>query len=416
MIILNSESCPLSATEQRLSDCLSLWLETEKNYFTPNSFRLSLNNCIQAMRNVTFVLQKSKSEFNNFDNWYSGWQKKMREDIIMAWVIKARNVIVKEGDLSTFSKLRISIVETWFAKPYIEVDALPFITTEEFARVLAQNLPNTDLPVKLLRAERRWVDEQLKEYELLETLVHVFVYLSDLLLDAHKNLSCKDDLLKCQWYTHYNSGKDHYPACMIAQEWERTIWLDVNTNEILHPVSYPVKRISDEEVQKHYGHKQRIVKSEKPKNLVEEADFLFEEAKNILIIDGHHLPIALIGYSDGHKDIIGLQMGDRAEKHLAIRQIAADIKITGAISVIIIGEVWVSDTNNYRLTPSGIESPTLREALQLIATNADGVTYSKLAFFRKDKQGKIKIGKEVQVDNKTINMLAPIKEVWNKNC
>ena len=404
----NNPICPLLATEQRLSDCLSLWLETKNNYFAPNSFRLSLNNCIQTERNVTWVLQKAKSRFNNFDSWYENWQKKMQEDNILKWLAKARNVVVKEGDLSTLSKLRIAVVETWFASPYLEMDIPPLTDTEDFAKILAKKIPdNLDLKVGLLRVERLWIDEQLKECELLEALSRVYIFLSDLVLDAHKKLFCQEDLLKCPWYTYHNTHKSRYIDCMKAQEWNRTIWLDLNTGQTLRPVDFPVHRIDDDEVQRHYaGPQQHKAQRKKPKNLKEEADFLFDGAKNILVIDGQHLPIAIVGYPDGHRDIVGLQILNRTEKHLAIRKLAADIEKTGATSVVLINEVWVSDTKNYRLTPTGVESPPLTEALQLIAANEKGETYAKQVFFTRDKSGKVNIGKEFSISHNIVNILA----------
>lgn len=368
------------------------------------------------MRNVTFVLQKTKSEFNNFNSWYEGWQNRMRGDNIMTWLIKARNAIVKEGDLSTSSKLRISIVETWFAPPYIEIDVPPFTETEDSIKFLAKNNPNNvDLKVGLLRAERRWIDEQLKECELLEALSHVFIVLSALLLDAHENLQYREDLLKCPWYASQNPYKGQYVDCMKAQEWDRTIWLDLNTGQTLRPVDFPIEQINEEEVKKHYPDlQQRTGQRKKPKDLKEEADIFFENAKTILITDGFHVPTAILGYPDGHRDIFALQMRDRTEKHLAIRKLAADIEKKGATLVVLINEVWVSSTEDYHLTLVGVESPTLREALQLIAANAEGETYNKLIFFTKDKNEKINMGKEHNISDNKINLLAPIQEVWNR--
>lgn len=408
--------CPLAPSEQRLSDSLSLWLEAKYNYFNPNSFRLSLNNCIQTMRNVSFVLQKTKSQFTNFDGWYGGWQDKMRKDSIMTWLVEARNVIVKEGDLSTSSKLRLAVVETWFAPPYIEINAPLFIETEDFIESLAKNKPsNIDLKVGLLRAERRWIDEQLEDCELLEALSHVFVLLSDLLLDAHENLHYQEDLLKCPWYACQNPYRGRCIDCMKAQEWDRIIWLELNTGQTLRPIDFPVRKIDDKVVKEHYPDlSQRTAQRKKPKNLKEEADLVFEGAKTILTTDGFHVPIAMLGYPNGHRDLVALQMLDRTEKHLAIRKLAADMEKSGATSIILIGEVWVSSTENYRLTPRGVESPTLREALQLIAANAEGETYIREIFFTKDMNGKISLGKESSVSHGEVNILKPIKEVWNK--
>ena len=409
-------TCPLAPTEQRLSDCLSMWVDVRANYFSPNSFRLSLNNCIQAMRNVTFVLQKAGGSFGNFDAWYAGWQDKMRKDKIMRWLVEARNVIVKEGDLSTSSRLRLAVVETWFDPPYVELEAPPLIETEDFVKFLANNQAGkVDLKVGLLRAERRWIDEELKESELLEALSHVFIVLSDLLFDAHENLYYPEDLLTCPWYIRQIPCKGQLPECMKAQEWDRTVWLDLNTGQILRPVDFPVRKIDDEELRNHYPDlHQPAGKGKKPAGLKEEADMLFGGAKTILCADGFHAPIAMLGYSDGRRDIIGLQMLNRTDKHHAIRTLAAEVERSGATSIILIGETWVSNTDKYRLTPVGLESPTLREALRLAAANADGETYTRVVFFTKDEDGKVNLGKESSACPSEINILKPIRKVWSK--
>jgi hypothetical protein len=141
---------------------------------------------------------------------------------------------------------------------------------------------------------------------------------------------------------------------------------------------------------------------------------LFEHAKTTLITDGFHVSIAIVEYPNGHRNIVALQMLDRTEKHLAIRRLAADIERTGATSIVFIGEAWVSSTEDYRLTPVGVESPTLREALLLIAANAEGETYTRKVFFAKDKNGKTSLGKEFSVSHDEINILRPIRKVWNK--
>lgn len=409
-------ACPLAPTERRLSDCVAMWLETRANYFSPNFFRLSLNNCIQTMRNVTFALQKAKPKFSNFDAWYAGWQDRMRKDGIMRWLTEARNVIVKEGDLSTSSKLRLAVIETWFDPPYVELDAPPFIETEDFLKFLAETRPGSvGLEVGLLRAERRWIDEQLAESELLEALSHVFDVLSHLLLDAHEKLYYHKDLLNCRWYTSHMPCRGQCLACMKAQEWDRTVWLDLNTGEVLRPVDVAARRMDDDKVRNHYPDLiQSSGKREKPTNLKEEADMLFEGAKTILCTNGYHLPMALLGYPDDRRDIIGLQMLNRTEKHLAIRRLAADIERSGATSIILIGEAWVSDNGEYRLTSVGLESPTLREALVVQAANVEGETYDRHLFFTREQDGRIILGSDFSFSDAGSNILAPVREVWNK--
>ncbi len=60
--------------EARLREVLKHWKDAASSYHEPEDFRISLNSCIQSLRNVTFILQKQKSEISNFENWYSKWQ------------------------------------------------------------------------------------------------------------------------------------------------------------------------------------------------------------------------------------------------------------------------------------------------------------------------------------------------------
>lgn len=190
MIRGEKNTCPFVAADQRLCDALIEWQDAKKHYFNPGAFRRSLNNCVQALRSVSWILQKSKSEFPGFPRWYQGWQDRMRADPVLKWLVDARNVIVKEGDLATHSKVRVAVVKSWFEPPSIEVEAPPFAKTESFARIVVKAAPEAFFSdAGLLRVERRWVDSELPSHELLEALAHAFGVLSELLFDAHKSLS-----------------------------------------------------------------------------------------------------------------------------------------------------------------------------------------------------------------------------------
>jgi hypothetical protein len=166
--------CTFSSVERRLADCLDLFMKTKSSYFDPDAFRLNLNNCIQTLRTVTFVLQKQKSISTKFDSWYEQWQNRMRGDPILKWLLKARNTIVKEGDLSTLSFARASIVESWFGAPILEMEVPPSTKTEDMAQLLAHQASKGIFVVGLLRLERRWVDSELPAHEILESIAHSF--------------------------------------------------------------------------------------------------------------------------------------------------------------------------------------------------------------------------------------------------
>ena len=81
---------------------------TIEAYLDANEFRRCLNSAIQNARGVTFLLQKRKAKWSEFDAWYGAWQEDAKRNPILAWSVGARNRIVKEEDLRTLSQARIS--------------------------------------------------------------------------------------------------------------------------------------------------------------------------------------------------------------------------------------------------------------------------------------------------------------------
>lgn len=415
---MQQASCPLSSTEKRLLDCLFLIVETKNNYFDPNAFRLNLNNCIQTLRNVTFVLQKNKSLLPGFNMWYEQWQDRMRHDHILRWLIEARNVIVKQGDLVTHSKARVAVVESWYRTPIFEMEVPPLTETNNLAKFLAKATPNKEAyVVGLLRLERRWVDSKLPDHELTDSLSHSFEVLTRMLLDAHEKLTNPENRSTCMWHTEISLSQGRLPPFLLAQEWDRTVWVDIASGNILKPTKTEMNLPLElrEEAARRYPNTQNLSeKLNKSQTLEDEATACFDQAKNILKKDGYHTSIAIIGYPDGRKEIRKLTMQDRTEKHLIIRSIATDIQKAGANSIIFINETWFAPANDARLTRDGVKSKSLKEALQVMAADSSGKELIYHILFSKDKNGVVHLEDEFSVKYDKINLLSPIMQVWKK--
>jgi hypothetical protein len=105
-------SCPIPKTHRRLVEAHLLWHQTLDNYHNVESFRANLNATIQALRNITFVLQSEKNIIPQFDTWYSQWQSRLKADPTSKWLIDARNTVVKQGELESHSTAEVRLV-TW---------------------------------------------------------------------------------------------------------------------------------------------------------------------------------------------------------------------------------------------------------------------------------------------------------------
>jgi hypothetical protein len=65
-------------------------------YHDPAPFRYAMNAFLQALRSVTFRLQKSLAHENGFTEWYSERQESMRQDKLLRSFVEGRNIVVKQ--------------------------------------------------------------------------------------------------------------------------------------------------------------------------------------------------------------------------------------------------------------------------------------------------------------------------------
>lgn len=184
------------------------WHDCLDGYQSPEDFQDALNSAIQALRNVTFVLQAAKSSVPGFDAWYADEQAKMRSDPVLRWLVDARNTVVKRGDLETHSRLTIKIIAD-YGDEARDVD-LEQRTWDELREAGPDDLTQTitDAPVGTKTSdlfqlvdeigmplavrsdasvvfERRWVARDMPRYELLALLAHAYGRLRDLVSRCH---------------------------------------------------------------------------------------------------------------------------------------------------------------------------------------------------------------------------------------
>lgn len=76
-------SSPITATVDKFWEAWYFLLGMCDNYHDPYAFRYELNAFIQALRNITFMLQSEKSRPPSFKDWYVFQQEKMRSDAHM---------------------------------------------------------------------------------------------------------------------------------------------------------------------------------------------------------------------------------------------------------------------------------------------------------------------------------------------
>jgi len=179
----------MSAVLGRLRQVHSLWHQAEETYFEPGQFRVALQNCITTARTVTFILQSHKAAIPGFDEWYEAYRERFAADPVMRWSVTARNKIEKQGDLETLSQVRAELVAAYAGNP--TTPWMPSInaTPEQIRRSIpAKYLDAHVVNTGVLAIERRWVDAELPDHEILDALAHVYGQLALMVVGLHDHL------------------------------------------------------------------------------------------------------------------------------------------------------------------------------------------------------------------------------------
>lgn len=416
----DSHNCPLSTVHRRIDEVHALWHEALENYYHPDRFRLHLNNCIQTLRNVTFHLQNQKDCVPDFDSWYAKWQAHMRQDKIMKWLVEARNLIVKAGDLETKSLCRVSILSSYEQPPYKEFEEKPLTRPEEITRKIAlSQLPPDILEDGILRVERRWIVKELPGTELLEALAYGYGFLSSLLNDCHKQIGRPQTYVAVQKgnekATKYKLPTEHLKGqlpCMAATQEKRTALFRIKTNEpiLLSATDFPKEeKISKGTLEKRYGKIGKLTSN----TLKTEAKLLMKRAQQILKADGHHITLAVFKLSNGERQIASMFPEDRAEKYLMWHALASHVEKIDAVAIWVISEAWVAPFDSKNPGRYPVDSPDRKEALIIHAAEKKGTLLNFSSVFERSKKG-IKFGPTREVAQKSYGFLTPIFRVWGK--
>ncbi|MBC8468596.1 MAG: SEC-C domain-containing protein [Planctomycetes bacterium] len=413
--------CPLAQVDRRLEDVRLAWIETQKNYNEPDEFRRKLNECVTTLRSVTFVLQKHKKVIPDFEAWYEKWQKSMRDDDVMVWLVRARNYIVKEGDLKTLSVANATVTLDWGMSIHQKLLVDPFLSTSLIAQMIRESIPiekeKTDSA--LLEVERRWVDAQLPDYEVLDALSYCYSFIAKLLKDAHAQVGIRGwcPYMKARGIIEIDQKRIEHlggrPPCMVATRGMRTVMMKLSTGEEFSLMTYSkaFDQKDAEKAAKHYGVDTDVELFKKePRDLRKEAEYWFSMAKVILTKDGYHIPMLILG--PPNPELVQLVLEDHVDKHVMWGRVADRVEVSGAEWFMFIGEIWLRVPEE-KLNPTSY-SYKPREALRLIAASNDGGFVSICAEFKREGNSIHFLKENLSQKESPIDscQLEPVRRVW----
>lgn len=418
--------CPLAVVHSKFEDAHISWHQAKDSYFDPAVFRANLNACIQALRNVTFALQTKKSQIPDFDAWYARWQERMKADAVLKWLGDARTQVVHQGDLETRSVARVFVIASYLEPPCLEKDVPPHLAPEEIARsVSLGEFPDFVRQNGFLRVERRWIADDLPEFELLDALGYAYGFLSGLVDEAHDRLGISGEI-QCgarsqphdeNVQPRHQSVLPGRPRCMLTSQGRFVVHLKLQTGELVeirnvrkavigpgHDFSSVISRygLSNGDVQ----HEREGVSPLRGLTIT-----YMNLAKRMLNKDGYLVPVAALLLPDHTLEIIQLQIEERGDKYLVWERVAERVRQNGATGVIAVGEAWTApfdpdDPNRY----AG-DAPDPHEVISVHAASSDGEILSFVCEFTR-REDQISFGPVEEESGGFVGILQPILRVW----
>jgi hypothetical protein len=377
-----------NAVINRLFQMRQLWEDAATSYFDPSRFQLSLQNCITVSRTVTFILQSNKEHMDGFDEWYEGHRTTWNNDPIMRWARDARNAIEKQGDLITHSQVRATIIASYLDGP--ETEWLPqalFMSPEQvFRSVPAKFRVPHIIENGTLLIERRWVDSELPEMEVLEALSHVYGQFADVLVD----------------FMNVNRLKvpprlaDTRPDAMGLLAMDRALYLSMRDGS-LSGNRYFKKRLGHpgkgtvQKVQKRYGPTATWNKLRNAETFEDVAKEFFQHARVVLQRDGHHRSFTFFLKGKQIIQMIATDHPNRASRYVLMRDLAKLARIEGADGVFMIAEAWTAAADNVPESGFAVDAKDRGESLTMHAANSTGDTFVMSAQFCRRRPGSKKV-------------------------
>lgn len=363
----HASQCPLAAIDRRLEDVHQHWHQAEQAYFDPEPFRVAIQSAIQTLRTVTFILQKNKRPIPDFDAWYGPWQEKLKADPLMRWMDNARDKIVHRGDLEAHSFIRAEIIASYLNEgPVIELPADLF----DSPRVLIDKIPAVVLREHvakhgILRIQRRWVENTLPDYELLDAVAIAYGRINQLVHDAHRQMGLKEPAttnLETR-QRHAEGSREGRLPCMIGHADARS--LNINLADGGRVEFEEIKETVDgtdaKELMEHYGDAHVGMFGPKGADEKEIAASLFNTARKVFLKDGYHESIFFLFTKRKLVSLFVIRPESRSQKYLLMRRVAHQVARHGADALIHVGEMWMAPADSVKPYQHAVDSSVREE-------------------------------------------------------
>lgn len=412
--------CPIPNTHDRLNQAFSLFENILNDYQDNLRFTSALNNLIQNLRNVTFILQKELSGYPKFQKWYLQQQNEMKKNDTLRWLVDARNHVVKEGDLKKKSFATVRLKNN-FDQNIFTMNFDPSISTQNIAEDFFKNaslkIPENLLEQTIIEVERIWVVDEYPNAEIIDVLIYCLSILTDLVYKAHEEVADKNALL-CKQNVYINALDNFMVVLHNKIKRGRITRINYKTGDIYKTLTSVVMDRPDKnllvQAEKKYGDIKKfsaLLDSSGNNIPFNNLPYHLEMAKHLFANDGFLVPMAFLYFKDRPPIHIILELEDPATKYLIFEHLAEKVDETNCEAVVIIAEAWGGDmpTKNKDYIPAYKQQKN--EFIWIVAATPQK-TETYVIDIIKNIDGKSLLKEEKRLDDSECYMLSRIYDNW----
>ena len=383
---------------------------------------MAIQTAIQTLRTVTFILQNKKRDIPDYEAWYGAWQDRLGADPLMRWMRDARNKIEKQGDLEAHSFIRAEIIASYLDEgPRIELPAHLF----DDPGALIERIPLGAVREHIvkngvLRIQRRWVENTLPDFELVDAVAIAYGRINQLVHDAHRQMGLEEptttNLTNLETGQRYAKGeREGRLPCMIGHADARSLNINLADAGLVEfeETRKTVGRTDVKEIVERYGEFPTGMFGPKDASEEEIAASLFANAKKIFLKDGYHISIFFLFKKRKLVKLFEIRSENQSQKYLLMRKVANEVTRHGADAVVHLGEVWTAPADSLKPYQNAVDSPVREEALEATLVRRQGDPINFIAPIHRTHEG-VKLGETDVIRDPALFSFAPVYEAWGR--
>jgi hypothetical protein len=246
----------------------------------------------------------------------------------MVWAKNARNKIEKQSDLETLSQIRVELIAAYAWNPITHwVPSSVFASLDDIRHAIPTRYRDKHVIENgTLSIERRWVDIELPDHEILDAMAHVYGQLAKMLISLHEHLgvaipvpdpSLGEPLLR-------SLLPDGRTPSMERPLEDRAVYISVKNGSVrgYRKVHCPIPGEDADGLLKKYCKVKPLEGLVEAKTFTDVAHIIFKTARALILNDHHHKSILFLFKELAPVHLIEISAKDRADKYMLMRETA----------------------------------------------------------------------------------------------